>query len=381
MKEAALPGVEVCERCGVPLMISRELEWGNNGVITLKRSPQNRMILYESRVIDNLFRGIEELIGIPIEHIVIESRRREVRKYIERSLTPEVRELFARSRGGLGQSRDGAGDGEAENLRETVKAVTRNIIEIGRIYGYGDSRPSDLWEKGDPFPWRANIVRDPYSIPFWAADALGSNEATEGIEQWVRYEHLGDDTYLFVTYPSEHPVELKERLKRKKYPFKPGNIVFERCDGCSLPVEVGRYEWRPDQGVIMDPDYGWRMAVYGPSALEAVLDDLEAELGNEIPAAVIEAERRFVKDRARKRDWRRGGLTFNRLSALRGMGNITSFEADERRLSLTIENPCLNLLLVGMAQAIYELALGMERSRYEFHVADDGDLTIEVRAD
>ncbi len=360
-------------------MISRELEWGNNGVITLRRSPNNRMILYESRVIDNLFRGIEELIGVPIEHIVIESRRREVKKYIERSLSPEMRAAVERAREAYAGGLSSAPPEEAGALREITRAITTNIIEIGRIYGYGDSRPSDLWEKGDPFPWRSNIVRDPYSIPFWAADALGSNEAIEGIDQWVRYEHLGEGTYLFVTYPAEHPLELKERLKKKRYPFKAGDIVFERCDGCGLPVELGRYEWRPDKGIINDPDNGWRMAIYGPSALEAVLDDLEAELGEEIPAAVIEAERRFVKERAKKRNWRRGGTTFNRLSALRGMGNITRFEADEKHLSLLIENACLPLLMVGMAQAIYELALNSEKSVYEYHLGEDGDLSITVK--
>ncbi len=373
--------VELCARCGVPLMISRELEWGNNGVITLKRSPANRMILYESRVIDNLFRGIEELIGLPIEHIVIESRRREVKKYIQRSLPPEVREMIARARDAYREGITGSDPAGERILREITMTITREIMEIGRIYGYGDSQPGDTWEKGDPFPWRSNVVRNPYSVPFWAADALGSNEAVEEIDQWVRYERLDEDTYLFVTYPAEHPLELKERLKRRRYDFKPGDIVFERCEGCGLPAELARYEWKPEQGIINDPDYGWRMAIYGPSALEVVLEDLQAELGEEVPAAVIEAERRFVKERARRRDWRRGRTTFNRLSALRGMGNVTRFEADEKHLSLTIENACLPLLMVGMAQAIYELALSRESSRYEYHYADDGDLSIEVRVD
>ncbi|MBC7230562.1 MAG: hypothetical protein H5T74_09280 [Actinobacteria bacterium] len=379
--EVAMADVERCARCGVPLMISRELEWGNNGVITLKRSPANRMILYESRVIDNLFRGIEELIGLPIEHIVIESRRREVKKYIQRSLPPEVREMIASARDAYKEGITGRDPAGEKVLREITRTITREIIEIGRIYGYGDSRPGDTWEMGDPFPWRSNVVRNPYSVPFWAADALGSNEAVEGIDQWVRYERLDEDTYLFVTYPAGHPLELKERLKRRRYSFKPGEIVFERCEGCGLPAELARYEWKPEQGIINDPDYGWRMAIYGPSALEVVLEDLQAELGEEVPAAVIEAERRFVKERARRRDWRRGRTTFNRLSALRGMGNVTRFEADEKHLSLTIENACLPLLMVGMAQAIYELALNRESSRYEYHFADDGDLSIEVRVD
>ncbi len=76
---------ERCGKCGVPLLVSSEFDWQDNGVISLKRSPHNRVALFESRIIDNLFKGIEELIGMSVEHIVIESRRREVKRYIERS--------------------------------------------------------------------------------------------------------------------------------------------------------------------------------------------------------------------------------------------------------------------------------------------------------
>jgi len=35
--------------------------------------------------------------------------------------------------------------------------------------------------------------------------------------------------------------------------------------------------------------------------------------------------------------------------------------------------------MVGMAQAIYETALGKESSTYEWDLAEDGDLSITVR--
>lgn len=83
----------------MPLMISREHIWGSNGVISLAESAHNRMVFYESETIDRLFRGIEGMIGIPIEHIAIESRRRETRRFIERSLPPEARNIME-GRGG-----------------------------------------------------------------------------------------------------------------------------------------------------------------------------------------------------------------------------------------------------------------------------------------
>ncbi|RJP27017.1 MAG: hypothetical protein C4536_14595 [Actinobacteria bacterium] len=369
--------MERCGDCGIPLMISRELAWNENGVITLTGSPRSRMVLYESRVIDNLFKGVEELIGVPIEHIVIESRRREVKGYIEKRFPAEMKQLFNY------RDEEPSGDGDGGGLENSGLVLARDVmmqvIDIGRIYGYGASAPGGRWESGERYPWRSNVIRHPYSVPFWAAEALGSVEALEGVEQWVRYEKTEEDTYVVTTYPAGHPIELKERLQRKRYDFKPGDITYERCPSCGLPVDLARYDWRPEEGTITDPDFGRRMAIYGPSALEVVLDDLEAELGESIPEVVVEAQRRYVKSRVSEQNWRRGGGTFNHLTALRGFGNITAFEADEHNLKLTIENSCLHLILVGMAQALYELALNKDSSEYEWSLTSDGDLAIAVR--
>ncbi len=371
---------ELCSDCGIPLMIGKELSWEDNGVITLRRSPLNRMVFYESRVIDNLFQGIERLIGLPIEHIVIESRRRDVRKYIERSFPGWVigslrwAGKYADDPGLLGRA-------IRRPAMQVGKALTLRVMEMGRLYGYGRAELGEGWERDDPFPWRESLVRHPYSVPFWSADALGSAEAIEGVEQWVKYESLGEETYRVTTYPSEHPVELKERLRRrKKYPFKPGNIAFQRCPSCGLPLELSRYRWYPEEGIIIDTENDWRMSIFGPQALEAVLDDLESELGEDIPRVVVEAQKGYIKSRTGQMNWRRSGTTFNKLTALRGMGNITGFEADEKHLSVRIQNACLPLIMVGMAQALYEIALGLEDSTYEWELSDDGDLDIIVKA-
>ena len=88
--EVGMNGLELCPACGVPLIVSRNLYWDSNGVIIVKASPRNRFVFFESDTIDHLLAGIEEMIGLPIEHIVLESRSREARRYIERSFPPEM---------------------------------------------------------------------------------------------------------------------------------------------------------------------------------------------------------------------------------------------------------------------------------------------------
>ncbi len=373
MEEASL-----CGKCGVPLLIGRELRWGSNGVITLAASTQSRMILYESNVIDNLFRGIEELIGLPIQHLVIESRRREVRRYVEKRFPAPLRRILSAAGDGLARNRAWTKPVRKPLLKAGKRVATR-VAGIGKFYGYGDSRLGELWESGETHPWRTNVIRNPYSLPFWSAEALGAAEAFDGVDQWVRCEQMDASTYRVTTYVGDHPVDLKERLQRRRYPFKPADIAFEPCPECGLPREVGRYRWNLEEGTIYDTDYGWRMAIYGPSALEAVLDDLEAELGESVPEVVAEAQRRYVRSRIGGHDWMRGGLTFNRLTALRGLGNITRFEADESRLDLNIQNSCLAPMMVGMAQAIFETALNKDSTTRAWSLAEDGDLEISIQ--
>jgi hypothetical protein len=370
--------IRVCDECGVPLMVSGELSWDDNGVISSKSSPKNRWVFYESENIDPLFKGIEELIGMPIEHIVIESRRRETKKYIERAFPPEVRGQLsfggeAGEEGGLPLTEE-----ERETGRAISKTLTQSVMDVGRVYGYGDQWPGDHWEGDDEHPWRRGFVRNPYSLLLIAADTLGSVEAFEGTDMQAKYELTADDTYMLTAYPGEHPLELKGRLTRIRYGFKSGDIHYERCSVCGVPEIVGRYIWDLEEGIIIDPDTGRRMAIFGPHSIDSIFNDLESELGEAIPEMVIEAQRRYIKSAWSADDWRRRAPDFQRLLALRGLGNLVDFEGDREHLTVTLQNSCLHLPMVGIVQALVEMAYRVEESTYEWDFAEDGNLTVNV---
>jgi hypothetical protein len=309
---------------------------------------------------------------------VIESRRREVRRYIERHFpTWMIKPLvFLNERLGeipvvrypVGLVRDPLG-----------KVITRRVLDVGRIYGYGDVRPGPLWGSGDLHPWRTNIVRDPYSVLWFAAECLASVEAFEGRDHRIEYREIEEGTYEYSAAPGEHPVELKEWLQRRRYDFKPGEVEYDRCPGCGIPKEVAELEWNLEEGTIFDPESQRRMALFGPYPMDAVLHDLESELGESVSEVVVEVQRSYVKSRVVEENWRRSGTTFNRLTALRGMGNITDFEADDKHLRVTIQNSCMPLLVIGMAQAIYEIAMNIDKTSYDWALAEDGDLSFTIK--
>lgn len=360
-----------CASCGVPELIGKAHRWESNGVISLVLSPQNRMIFFESETIDKVFRGIEELIGVPIEHIIIESRSRETKRYVER-IHPSETKLMGRNITDLS-------DEERRRLLVKIRETFQNIIDIGQVYGYGFRSLGEVWESGDHHPWRVTTIKEPYSVFFSAADSLGSAEVTEGIEMWVKYEETEKDTYRIEVFPAPHPLGLKERLKRKRYQFKPGDIAYENCPECGVPREISRFIWVPERGIILNPDNDRRMAFFGPLGVDSILDDLEAELGESIPATVVEAMRKYIREAWTVEEWMKDAVTFRKMIALHGLGNLTSFQRDRRHLTLVIENSTLHLPMVGAVQALVEMAYRAESSTVEWELAEDGDLTVTVK--
>ena len=370
--------LEICKTCGVPRMISTVFSWGDNGVISISHSPKARMVFYESGNIDNIFRGVEELIGMPIEHIVMERKRRDTRRFMERVFHEHIKWSAATFGVGRAEKVSSVEPGRRQELLEFGEALNSQATAIGTVYGYGDIRYSDMWELWDTFPWRTQIIRNPYSVIFFSADMLATVEAFEQRDMRVKYEKVWDDVYLLSAVPGDHPIELAERLKRKGYETKPGDISYERCSECGVPLGVARCRWNLEEGTIIEPDTERRMAFFDPAAIDTVFDDLEAELGESVPEAIIEAQRRYGKLSMGADNWKRSGYDFKAVTALRGLGNITAFKADEKRLTLTLENPSIHLAIVGMAIALYELAWGVESSTHEWHRTDDGDLVITV---
>jgi hypothetical protein len=370
---------EVCKTCGVPKLISSMFSWEDNGIISISYSPGARMVFFESGNIDNIFKGVEELVGMPIEHIVIERKRRDTRRFMEKVFTEEAKQLASILGGEQTDTVSSVDPRRRQEVLDLGDIVNTQATTIGMAYGYGDIKFCDLWELWDTFPWRTQIIRNPYSASFFSADMLATVEAFEQRDMRVKYEMIGDDVCILSVHPGEHPIGLKERLKKKRYAFKAGDISYERCSECGVPLKVSRCHWNLEEGTIIDPDTGRRRAFFDPAAVDAVFDDLEAELGESLPDTIIEAQRRYGKQSMSMDNWRRSGYDFKSWVAMSGLGNITAFKADEKHLDMTFENCCMHLATVGMTQALYELAWGAESSFREWHRTDDGDLIVNIR--
>jgi len=348
-----LPAVKTCETCGIPRRIGKDHTWNSDGTITQRRDPDHRMLFFDSGSLDVLFSNIEHLIGVPIEKMVIESKARATSAYISQLLRGH-RGLIARIIG--------------------LERIVKRVVEQGKLLGYGDIEVVE-------FNWKevqmACKISQPYSLPMFCGDLKGSSEAVRKITGSVSCESIGEDRYMVRTYKAPQAPELEDRLLPKPNPRKPGNIEYDTCPGCGVPLEVSRFNWDLKRGTINHCETGIRMAIFGPVGLQVIFDELEEELGDTIPEIIIEAQRMHTRENPNIQ-WKGSGIDgVRRLLAIQGLGNLVSLEQSDDSITALIENPALPTIIVGSSLGFYETTTG-NRASAEWSIAPDGDLSIKV---
>ena len=119
------------------------------------------------------------------------------------------------------------------------------------------------------------------------------------------------------------------------------------------------------------------MAIIHPSVLDPVFEELESELGDEIPKVVVEAQRQITQSGFYSVAEIIDADQFRTQLALRGIGNLKNMVMGLNGLRLTLDNACLHLMVVGMAQGLFELAYDTP-STVEWELSAEGDLEVEV---
>lgn len=356
-----MDGMETCHRCGVPTYISSEHLWHPSGFIVQRRDTRHILVFIESENLEFLLREVEGTLGIPIQRIVIDTRRRAAKAYMDRVIPEVLKE----------QVRSG---------RLDVKTVVQGMVGIGHVLGYGRFEVLDSRLEGDDGDYLLIRVHRPYSITLGCVDPVAAFEALVGREMGLSYKETGQDTWEIRAFPSPHPEEFKGRLLMRRYTYPEGDIHLEPCPGCGAPLLLREYEWSQDEGIILNRATGRRMVFFAPSVLEAIFDELERELGEDISRVVVEAQRRLTREGLYSIPAEDPEAELRTLFALRGLGGLRELKLGPEGMGLVMDNVCLPLMVAGLAQGLFE-TLRDAASRVDWSGEEDGAFRVEVTAE
>jgi hypothetical protein len=350
--------IRLCPECEVPEQITRDHLWLNSGVIVHKASQTSRLAFIECENLDPLFRGIGEIIGMPIDHIVTDIARRTAAIYLSNQMPPRVRETVRKQVSGL-------------------DAIIDAMIVTSRLFGLGKYELVDIRTEGDEGDYNITRISEPYSLLIGVGTIAGSRQALSGRPAAVSFKEISPGVYDVKASAGERPEELEERLHFKEYHHRDGDIELEKCATCGGPKALSGCRWHLDRGVIINTHTSRRMALLGPANLDPIFDVLEEELGETIPHTVVEAQRRFVKSGFYSITDVSDEGDFRTQLALRGLGDLREIEMGAKGLRMRIDNAAVHLMIVGLAQGLFEMALDVE-SNVEWELSQEGDLKLEV---
>ncbi len=351
-----MTSLDCCQKCGVPSHITSEHVWLNNGVIVQSRDSRNRMVFIDESSIEPVFRGIEKIIGVPLEQILIAAKRKAVKPYLD-SLIPNMTKELLRKR------------------EMSWKPINEAFITQASLTGYGKYEVADSRFEKDAEDYIVENISEPYSVPLAAGDMTGAFELLFDCQLATECREISPKLYELKCQVAPHDQAMDGRMHFRQFPLKEGDVELESCESCGGPAALSQYTWYPERGVILNDTNGTRMVLTGME-LDAIFTELENELGEAIPSAVIEAKRQVARNSLYPIEGRsRRAMQID--LALRGMGNMVELRSNEKGLHMKIENAFLHLIQIGVVQGLYEKALDVD-TRLEWEFSEQGDLEIDL---
>jgi hypothetical protein len=350
--------IDVCPECGVPEPFKDGQEWLNNGDIVQRLNRHARVGFFECENLDPLIKNIGDIIGVSIEHMIMNIQARAIELYMKRLIPRDISDMVI-----------------AREMDPTILAEP--IISLCQVVGFGQYEFINYRYERDENDFYRQRITGPYSVPLAGGSLAGALSAIVGGEHRITYEEVGPDCYEFTTSWTEYPKELMRRFTLATYRHVEGDLKLERCSSCEMPKAFSNYHWDLDKGIIRSGYSGRRMAMLGPGSLDQLFEELEKELGDQIPHVVVEAQRRFVRTGFYPIDRLSDQSDFRTQLALRGLGNLRQIEMGPAGLNMRIDNAAGYLMSIGMVQGLFEMTFDID-SDVEWEMSEDGNLLVEI---
>ncbi len=322
--------------------------WRDDGVLE-SRMGAARGILIERDAFAGSLERIEEALGFPIDHIIIDAKRRDAKLYVDDVVS------------GI--------PGAIARLRPFRRLGY--VIMIRQVATIGLAKAELLsYKPGRKFVGRVCPVYHPV---LFVGDVCGAFESLERRRARPYYGQIGEAWFSELRVDESLPRE--DRLELEKTPETSARAGFERCETCGVPRGIDNFQWDTAAGKIIDRTTGEWIIYINVEGVNTILRELEQELGEEIPRMAS----RFTFDvyRGLVREHPSSYLADLSFMKVRGFGVPSSDGSSRRELEagITIRNPFNAPMVAGMVAAVR----GGDETEFTWETPEPGVLTVKVK--
>lgn len=336
---------KACQACGVPGRIAYMHRWKDNGILE-SRMGAARAIMIERDAFAGMLERIQEALSVPIDHILIDAKRRDAKLYVDDVLSGIT--------------------GRIIRLRPFRKLGYIVMIRQAATIGLAKAQLV-AYRPGKRFIGSAYPVYHPV---LFVGDICGAFESIEQRRARPAYGLVGDVLYSELHIDENLPVE--ERLELEKTAEVYAQAAYERCTKCGVPHGINNFHWDLAQGKIIDRTTGEWIIYINVEGVNSVLRELERELGEDIPRMVNDFTTAFYSRLAREHP---GSFLSNlAFMKLRGFGVPSRDDPteEELRAGIIVRNAFNAPMVAGMVAAVY----GDKETRFAWEIPEKGTVLV-----
>lgn len=321
------PFLRICPECGVPLSISRNHSWGEDGRI-LSRDSAQRLVIMERRVVDGIVRRALEVLGEEASGLLTRYKAWDAFFYVRSIMTGWKKAACRMPLGG--------------------RRFYELLCDQARILGMADARVLSYRRRKEILVGCTQC----YSDVLFAGDVLGAAQAGEGREAEISFWEEGSEKRFLVTVGKKEIVEGLPPGFKEEDPL-PGDIAYRRCERCRVPFPVSFFAWDTARGLVLDTHNGETVAMLDTAGMNASYQTIRSSRLPEVDRMLSREIKEMVDQVLPRLDWKRRGpeervrdLFF---LAYRGMGNPVFTRGTRDGLEARIENPFNYPIVAGIA--------------------------------
>ena len=359
-----------CARCGFPGRYTRFLEWHSDGTVIGSVTPRIPMMFMEVDEWDAISGELASTLGLPIDHVVIEAE-----KQIGKDLYEMFKRVYHINLKRVPNNRLLRPQWVAKLF---LRALRRDISGIGN----GSVRVEE-YRTGKTLRVR---FENPCLTPVVVGNCLGLYESLEIMPgSSAEYGLEGGDLVVRLSHSEETP-EYEDRLYLEEVEPGEGPLRFDRCPVCGVPLKIARsLSWDLPRGVITNPLTGRREVMVAVQSVNAILRELERELGGEIVEILYNAQKRYSLGHLEGAEASgTEGFWEEYLTemALRGLGYPAEFEAGGDSISVDMRNAYeQDLYAAKLAGGLEKLTGRGSNINWELREREHARYTISTGAD